>query len=86
MDSRYLESPEEEEEPEEEGDFDIDKQSLNQAFVWPKCAHISSVLPSSAVDGARDRVGSVGVQEVAFLPVHLSQGSALGQRHLPQRG
>lgn len=34
MDSRYLESPEEEEEPEEEGDSDTDKQSLNQAFSF----------------------------------------------------
>lgn len=34
VDSRYLESPEEEEEPEEEGDSDTDKQSLNQAFSF----------------------------------------------------
>lgn len=38
------------------------------------------------MDRSGDRVGSVGFQKVAFLPVYLSQGSALGQRHLPQRG
>uniref|UniRef100_A0AAX7TKQ7 Kinesin-like protein n=1 Tax=Astatotilapia calliptera TaxID=8154 RepID=A0AAX7TKQ7_ASTCA len=48
--------------------------------------HKNSRVPSSAVDEARDRAGAVGFQKVAFLSVHVPQGSALGQRHLPQRG
>lgn len=28
----------------------------------------------------------MGLQKVAFLPVHVSQGFTLGQRHLPQGG
>lgn len=88
VDSRYLESPEEEEEPEEEGKTDMlqysrhTQQSLNLFF----CKNVLTLhlsCPFSAVDSARDRAGSVGVQKVAFLPVHLPQGSALGQRHLP---
>lgn len=51
VDSRYLESPEEEEEPEEEGETDTNIPSLKHAFVWPKCTH-TSLLPRSAVDGA----------------------------------
>lgn len=52
VDSRYLESPEEEEEPEEEGDTDTNVLSLRHAFVWPRCAYTTSLLPRSAVDGA----------------------------------
>lgn len=28
----------------------------------------------------------MGLQKVAFLPVHVPQGSTLGQRHLPKGG
>lgn len=41
---------------------------------------------SSVMDRAGDGAGSVGLPEMALLPIHLAAGSALGQRHLPQGG
>lgn len=52
VDSRYLESPEEEEEPEEEGDTHTSVPSLKHAFVRCKCTYTTFLLPRSAVDGA----------------------------------
>lgn len=53
VDSRYLESPEEEEEPEEEGKMDTFKYSRNSQscvclILW-RCLHTSSVLPSQCL-------------------------------------
>ena len=38
------------------------------------------------MDQAGDRASSVGVQEMAILPVHLPQRPAVGQRNIPQGG
>lgn len=38
------------------------------------------------MDGEGEGDGTVGVPEVALLPVHLPERPAMGKRHLPEGG